>query len=338
MSTLLPCRQEQQQSCAVECPVCLESFASAPPRRRPRVLPCGHGVCSECSLTIVETKSPTCPCCRRPAPAPPGGYVLNYALLGLLDGHSSPEPAHRLLQSAPATPRHSSPGKDYERLPMPVSPTVRRVGTVGAKPMTLRVVIAGSPAVGKSALTLRFVQNFYPDVYDPTILDIYRKEERVDDGPVIYEVVDTAGQEEYRMITRQYYQSADAALLVFSVDLPSSLSDIPRVWAELCAERSEAPPAVIVAHKCDLTVRNGKCVSEPEIEQISRQCGLPVVYASAKSGAHVDKVFHKLARDVRVATVQAHSSKCGSEVAAVRSSAPDRKPRRRRRLLSCSVQ
>lgn len=70
--------------------------------------------------------------------------------------------------------------------------------------------------VGKSALTIQFIQSHFVDEYDPTIegskisytvvqpsadifrlSDSYRKQCVIDDEVALLDVLDTAGQEEY---------------------------------------------------------------------------------------------------------------------------------------------
>ena len=54
--------------------------------------------------------------------------------------------------------------------------------------------------MGKSALTIQFVQSHFVDEYDPTIEDSYRKQCVIDDVSAWLDVLDTAGQDEYRYI------------------------------------------------------------------------------------------------------------------------------------------
>lgn len=55
--------------------------------------------------------------------------------------------------------------------------------------------VLGSGGVGKSALTLRFVRDYFVKDWDPTIEDAYRKAITVDDGLCMLEILDTAGQD-----------------------------------------------------------------------------------------------------------------------------------------------
>ncbi|KAG0281674.1 hypothetical protein BGZ95_000527 [Linnemannia exigua] len=61
-------------------------------------------------------------------------------------------------------------------------------------PKKLTILVVGDGAVGKSALTLRFLR----DQYDPTIEDSYCKYIEVDGQDYTLELTDTAGQSEYR--------------------------------------------------------------------------------------------------------------------------------------------
>ena len=88
----------------------------------------------------------------------------------------------------------------------------------GAKQVTYKVIIVGPGAVGKSALTLRFMYDEFVADYEPTKADSYRKTMKMDDGAeVAIDILDTAGQEDYAVIRDNYIRSGQAFLCVFSV-------------------------------------------------------------------------------------------------------------------------
>jgi len=58
----------------------------------------------------------------------------------------------------------------------------------------------GRPGVGKSALTIQFMENRFVEDYDPTIEDLYRKMCVIEDEETLVDVLDTAGQEEFRQV------------------------------------------------------------------------------------------------------------------------------------------
>lgn len=71
--------------------------------------------------------------------------------------------------------------------------------------------------VGKSALSLRFVQGDFVQRYDPTIEANYRKQVTVDQDAVMLDILDTAGQEEYSVLREQYMRMGDGFLLVCQI-------------------------------------------------------------------------------------------------------------------------
>uniref|UniRef100_A0A1I7XRM7 Small monomeric GTPase n=1 Tax=Heterorhabditis bacteriophora TaxID=37862 RepID=A0A1I7XRM7_HETBA len=73
-----------------------------------------------------------------------------------------------------------------------------------------KIVVLGSGGVGKSALTVQFVQGIFVEKYDPTIEDSYRKQVEVDGQQCMLEILDTAGTVFYdlvRQINRRYPES-----------------------------------------------------------------------------------------------------------------------------------
>ena len=60
-----------------------------------------------------------------------------------------------------------------------------------------KIVVLGSGGVGKSALTVQFVQGIFVEKYDPTIEDSYRKQVEVDGQQCMLEILDTAGTVNY---------------------------------------------------------------------------------------------------------------------------------------------
>ena len=57
-----------------------------------------------------------------------------------------------------------------------------------------RIVVLGDGGVGKSALTLQYVQHNFIDYHDPTIEDAYQQRTVIDSEPCLLDILDTAGQ------------------------------------------------------------------------------------------------------------------------------------------------
>ena len=64
-----------------------------------------------------------------------------------------------------------------------------------------RIVVLGDGGVGKSALTLQYVQHNFIDYHDPTIEDAYQQRTVIDCEPCLLDILDTAGQVRYKLQT-----------------------------------------------------------------------------------------------------------------------------------------
>ena len=73
----------------------------------------------------------------------------------------------------------------------------------------MNISILGGGGVGKSAITLRFVRDFFIKNWEATIEDAYRKTVRVDDEVSVLEILDTAGQEDFSTLRAQWMMDKD---------------------------------------------------------------------------------------------------------------------------------
>ncbi|XP_039966255.1 ras-like protein 2 [Bactrocera neohumeralis] len=168
----------------------------------------------------------------------------------------------------------------------------------GSSVQTYKLVIVGGGGVGKSALTIQFIQSYFVTDYDPTIEDSYTKQCVIDDIPAKLDILDTAGQEEFSAMREQYMRSGEGFLLVFALNDHSSFDEIPKFQKQILRvkDRDEFP-MLMVGNKCDL--EQHRQVSLEEAQNVSRNLMIPYIECSAKARVNVDQAFHELVRIVR---------------------------------------
>jgi small GTP-binding protein len=162
--------------------------------------------------------------------------------------------------------------------------------------------------VGKSSLTLHFVSGEKPSTeYDPTIEDSYVKILDVDKRPSRLELLDTAGQEEFHSLMDDWIRSAEAYLLVYSVDDALSFEFVQETYEKIlqvAEDRCERlggfsqPCCVLVANKVDLPEKEHK-VSAKKGEEFAKQNGMTFVETSAVTGLNNKHAFEECVRIVR---------------------------------------
>lgn len=114
----------------------------------------------------------------------------------------------------------------------------KRRGRKSIREHEYRLVVCGGGGVGKSALVIRFVQNHFVDEYDPTIEDSYRKQSTIDEESCLLDILDTAGQEEYRAMRDQYVRGGQAFVIVYSVTNRTSFEDVDYFVDLICHTRA----------------------------------------------------------------------------------------------------
>lgn len=163
---------------------------------------------------------------------------------------------------------------------------------------TYKLVVVGGGGVGKSAITIQFIQSYFVTDYDPTIEDSYTKQCVIDDVPAKLDILDTAGQEEFSAMREQYMRSGEGFLLVFSVADHASFDELYKFHKQILRvkDRDEFP-MLLVGNKADL--EHQRVVSLEEAQALSRQLKVPYIECSAKARMNVDQAFHELVRLVR---------------------------------------
>ncbi|KAI7853288.1 ras-like protein 1 [Circinella umbellata] len=161
-----------------------------------------------------------------------------------------------------------------------------------------KLVMVGGGGVGKSALTIQFIQSQFVDEYDPTIEDSYRKQCVIDSETALLDVLDTAGQEEYSAMREQYMRNGEGFLLVYSITSRMSFEEIATFYQQICRVKDrDFFPMVLVGNKSDLEA--DRQVSSQEGRDLARQFGCQFLETSAKNRIHVDDAFYQVVRDIR---------------------------------------
>ena len=103
------------------------------------------------------------------------------------------------------------------------------------------------------------------------------------------QIWDSAGQENYRSITRAYYRSSVCAILVFDVSNRKSFEDIKSWLEEATNFGSDSMYLVLLGNKCELG--EGRSVSFEEGSKFARDHGMLFFEVSAITGLNVMKSF-----------------------------------------------
>jgi len=102
-----------------------------------------------------------------------------------------------------------------------------------------KILLLGDSAVGKSCLLLRYCEDSFQESHLTTIgLDFRLKTINLEDKRKIkVQIWDTAGEDRFRAITRNYYRGANGILLIYDVTDQESFEHV-RDWVEKIKEEA----------------------------------------------------------------------------------------------------
>ncbi|CEP64587.1 Rho family GTPase CDC42 LALA0_S12e02344g [Lachancea lanzarotensis] len=136
---------------------------------------------------------------------------------------------------------------------------------------TLKCVVVGDGAVGKTCLLISYTTNQFPADYVPTVFDNYAVTVMIGDEPYTLGLFDTAGQEDYDRLRPLSYPSTDVFLVCFSVISPPSFENVKEKWFPEVHHHCPGVPCLIVGTQVDL--RDDKVI----IEKLQRQRLRPIL-------------------------------------------------------------
>ncbi|KAM9992960.1 hypothetical protein ACTFIY_010398 [Dictyostelium cf. discoideum] len=162
------------------------------------------------------------------------------------------------------------------------------------------IVVLGSGAVGKTALTVQFHQQYFIHEYDPTIEDSYTKNCRIDNDNYSLNILDSAGNEDYTAIRDQYLKNSDGFLIVYDISDRVSFEKTSELVDQIKMVKDvESFPMVLIGNKCDLDSEGQRKVSITEGNDLSKFYGCPFFETSAKTTLNVESTFFQLVREIQ---------------------------------------
>jgi len=159
---------------------------------------------------------------------------------------------------------------------------------------TLKIIIIGEPAVGKTSLVKKFVSGQFTKDYRSSIgTNIFTKKILLKKKTeVTLQLWDIAGQERWVNIRRPYYAGAKGVIIVGDLTRNNTFDQIEKFWVPDLTQDYSLIPIILLANKSDLSNKIEKQWINSLGERINTSS---IIFTSAKTGENVESAFKLIA-------------------------------------------
>ena len=140
------------------------------------------------------------------------------------------------------------------------------------------------------------MKSFFFSDYDPTIEDSYVKQCLIDNQIAQLEILDSAGQEEFKPMRDQYVRVGEGFLLVFSLTDRRSLDECYKLHRDILRIKdTDHVPMLLVGNKLDIRQHG----MDGHARSAAASMRIPYFETSARTRHNIDEVFIELVRLIR---------------------------------------
>ena len=154
-----------------------------------------------------------------------------------------------------------------------------------------KILILGDSSVGKTSLLLQFCEDkFDPGTLTTVGIDYKRKFIMRHGKKIQLQICDTAGQERFRSIAKNYYKNCDGIIVVYDVTKMETYENI-KIWISSIKDNIDMDKIglVIVGNKIDLEEK--RLVNEEMRKNLEEKQQIKVIETSAKKNINVNEAF-----------------------------------------------
>ncbi len=158
-----------------------------------------------------------------------------------------------------------------------------------------KITILGPPAVGKTSLIQRYVNDVFDTDYRSTVgAHVVTKEVQAGDITVVLTIWDLAGQPTSRTLSKSHYLGSGGSLLIFDLTRPETLEELS-LWAAELERAVGHIPLILIGNKSDLEY---PADSSERMLRMATRLDARYFMTSAKESINVNDAFETLARQM----------------------------------------
>ena len=163
---------------------------------------------------------------------------------------------------------------------------------------SIRIILIGDCAVGKTAFAKKLMNNAFTPIYDATIgVDYSAKTIILNNTDIIKcQIWDTAGQESFAPLIKTYYRDIGGIILMYDVNDRTTYTNLKFWLNEIEKNKPEWPVSkLLIANKID---SDNRSVSTEEGQKFAQENGFSFIEISIKKEHDVSFALEELVKDV----------------------------------------
>ena len=162
---------------------------------------------------------------------------------------------------------------------------------------SIKITLLGNSGVGKTCIIRRYAEVTFDENSQPTQLANYsQKIVEIGNQTLQVDLWDTAGQEKYRSLGRNFYKDSFIVCLIYDITSLDSFNDLKETWYNDLKEYGERYTVLaVVGNKSDCYEEEQ--VNEKEAKEFADKINAIFVLTSAKTGSNINYLFEKLLRE-----------------------------------------
>ena len=166
------------------------------------------------------------------------------------------------------------------------------------KETRIKLILLGDSGVGKTAIIQRYHEDkFNPSLNSTTGANFLEKELIINDQKIILELWDTAGQEEYRSLTKVFIKNTKIIILVYDVTSLGSFNSL-NFWYDFIKKEIGTEIVLgLAGNKTDLIFENDfdEEISPEKGKEFAQKIGASFALISAKESSNeIKELFNEL--------------------------------------------
>ena len=176
--------------------------------------------------------------------------------------------------------------------------------------MIFNILLIGDSNSGKAQLMNKFIYDKCEGYSSTTGIEFGNKEIKINNQKILLHILDTAGQEKYRSVAKNFMRKGDGIIFVFDLANRFTFESI-KEWLIACEGENEKCEKILVGNQYNLKNRE---VEKEKVKKFSEKLNIKYFEVNSKDGTNVELIFKEIAGLILSHRPIAHSGRLANKL------------------------